>query len=80
MSSLIIRWSKKERDWIVDYPDRNGKIVGAAFFNMFSLFMAWKEKKDTTYILPDLSNKFSAYLKEAGYDPESMRITIKKLP
>ena len=31
---VTVKWSKRENDWISNYPSRNGRITGNAFFDM----------------------------------------------
>lgn len=75
---VVVKWSKKENDWISKYPEwpnRNARITGNAFFTMiqeFEKFMRsnW-EGKPTGFI------SLRQYLKDGGFDPDSFTIFVK---
>ena len=73
---VTLKWSKRERDWIIHYPNKAGATVGSAFFDMirkFDEFMSrdW-EGKPTGY------TDFREYLSNAGYNPDTFQIIVKK--
>ena len=74
----IIKWSKKERDYEVHYPDRNGRIIGKAVFGMIN---RWEDfmRKDWQGNPTDFKD-FRTYLREGGYNPDTFKITIEPYP
>lgn len=76
MQKLTLKWSKKEKDWVCDYPDNAGKNISGGLFVMirkYEDFMSvdW-QGKPTDYI------GFRETLDKMGYDPDSFKITVKK--
>lgn len=71
----VIKWSKKEKDWIVIYPNRNGRIFGHNMFVMIEKFNEFKSKdwqgNPTGYI------DFRQHLISGGFDPDTFTITVK---
>lgn len=63
----IVKWSKKENDWVCHYPDRNGRIFGN---NIFSMIKDWEKF---------MREDFREHLRKGGYDPDSFRVSVKKL-
>lgn len=41
---VSLRWSKREKDWVVKYPNRNGRAVGNSFFTMITQFERFMSK------------------------------------
>lgn len=71
---VTVKWSKREKDWQSKYPEwpnRNARIVGNAFFTMIRLYedqmrpMGYKDFRD--------------YLTKAGLDPDTFTITVTPL-
>lgn len=77
---VTVKWSKKENDWVSRYPEwpnRNGRITGNAFFSMiqeFEKFMSknWEGKPTGFTNLRD-------YLISGGFDPDTFTITVNAL-
>lgn len=75
---VIVKWSKKENDWISKYPEwknRNAKIAGNAFFTMIDQFEKlmrtnW-EGKPTGFV------NLRQYLIDGGFDPDTFVISVK---
>lgn len=76
---VTVKWSKKENDWISNYPDcenRNARITGNSFFTMitkFEEFMStnWEGKPTGFTNLRD-------YLSNGGFDPDTFTISVKE--
>lgn len=73
---VTVKWSKRENDWISNYPSRNGRITGNAFFDMiqkFEEFMSkdWQGKPTEFTNLRD-------YLSNGGFDPDTFTISVKE--
>ena len=74
---VIVKWSKREKDWLSKYPEwenRNARITGNAFFNMikkFEEFMSkdWQGKPTGFTNLRD-------YLSKGGFDPDTFTISV----
>ena len=64
---LVIKWSKREDDFAVKYPNLNGGKLGYAL--MISLYRGL----DVIY-----QKKLIAMLDEMGYDYTTLKITIKR--
>ena len=65
---VIVKWSKKENDWISKYPEwenRNARILGNNFFNMISEFEKWRGE--------DLRKTIS----NAGFNPATFTISVE---
>ena len=65
---VTVKWSKKENDWISNYPEqknRDARILGNNFFNMISEFEKWKEE--------DLRKTIS----DAGFNPDTFTISVE---
>ena len=65
---VTLKWSKRERDWIVNWPEwknGNARILGNNFFTMIQEFEKWKGE--------DLRKVIS----DAGFDPDSFTISVK---
>lgn len=75
---LIVKWWKKEQDWAAFYQNRNSRILGRVFCQMISDFEE-RMKIDWQGNPTDFKD-FRQYLINAGFDPDSLRITIKELP
>lgn len=75
---VTVKWSKKEKDWVSRYPEwpnRNARITGGAFFDMirkFEEFMSkdWEGKPTGFTNLRD-------YLSSGGFDPDTFTISVK---
>ena len=68
MSKVVLKWSKKQNEFIAKYPamqNRNGSIVAKAFLYMMTDF----EKS--------IKNDLRTYLTEGGFDADSFTITVK---
>lgn len=71
---VTVKWSKKENDWQSRYPEwpnRNARIVGNAFFTMIRNY--------EEFMKPSGYADFRDYLTKAGFDPDTLTITIKAL-
>lgn len=76
-AKVTVKWSKKENDWRSKYPDwqnRNARIIGNSFFTMIQKFEElmrkdWEGKPTGFTTLRD-------YLSNAGFDPDSFRISV----
>jgi hypothetical protein len=71
---VVVKWSKKENDWLSKYPNRNGRITGNSFFTMikqFEEFMSkdWQGKPTGFTSLRD-------YLSDGGFDPDTFTISV----
>lgn len=67
---IQLRWSKKENDWLFNYPDNAGKSMMGVFFDMVK----------TTGHRTDWEQGLMTMLTERGYDYRTLRITCDKLP
>lgn len=70
---VTVKWSKRENDWQSKYPEwpnRNARIVGNAFFTMIRLYEEQFAQKSGYKDLRD-------YLDKAGLDPDTFTITVK---
>ncbi len=73
---VTVKWSKRENDWISNYPSRNARITGNSFFDMiqkFEEFMSkdWQGKPTEFTNLRD-------YLSNGGFDPDTFTISVKE--
>jgi len=71
---VTVKWSKREKDWQSRYPEwpnRNARIVGNAFFTMIRQY--------EEFIKPAGYTDFRDYLSKAGFDPDTLTITVKAL-
>ena len=64
---VVVKPNKKCTDYICKYPNRNGRILGNNIFTMIQQFEDWKGAKLTDVI------------RNAGYDPNTLKITVKTL-
>lgn len=78
---VTVKWSKKENDWqsrFPEWPNRNAKITGNAFFSMIQKF---EELKRTNFAgEPTGFKSLREYLKEGGFDPDTFTISVYALP
>ena len=65
---IILRWSRKENDWLFDYPDSAGRSLMGPFFDMMK----------TTGHRTDWQQDLKPMLEEQGYDYTTLKITVKK--
>lgn len=68
---VIVKWSKREKDWLSRYPEwenRNAKILGNNFFMMISEFEKWK------------GEHLRKVISDAGFDPDSFTISVTAKP
>ena len=73
---VTVKWSKKENDWISNYPSRNGRITGNAFFNMirkFEEFMStnWEGK-------PTGFTNIRDYLSSGVFEQDKFTLSVKE--
>lgn len=75
---VIVKWSKKENDWVSRWPEwknRNAKIVGNNFFTMIQEYEKLKSKdwegKPTGFV------SLRQFLSDAGFDPDTFTISVK---
>ena len=64
---VIVKWSKKESDWVSKYPEwenRNARILGNNFFTMIEEFEKWKGES----LIQVLIN--------GGFDPDTFTISV----
>lgn len=73
--ALILKWSKRERDIVCNYPD-NGKHDAALAFNCFG----GKRHHPLPYPQGVWDDSFFDELKARGYDITTLRFSIKKNP
>lgn len=66
---LVLKWSKRQRDWLVNYEDRAGKHLCGVLFDMVK----------TTGHRVDWQQDLKTILTEKGYDYTTLKITCKKL-
>jgi hypothetical protein len=69
---VTVKWSKKGKDWQSRYPEwgnRNARIVGNAFFTMI--------RRYEEFMQPSGYIDFRDYLTKAGFDPDTLTITVK---
>lgn len=71
MKNFIFKWSKKERDWWWWYPSRTGKVIGGIFGHAMKDMDKWVQSLGVDY------KDFRDYLDKSGYDPDSLRISLK---
>ena len=65
---IKLKWSKREKDWVFDYPDNNGKSLMGVFFEMTK----------TTGHHVDWEENLKTMLTNAGYDYTTLKITVSK--
>ncbi len=75
--AVKMKWSNREKDWEVVYPDRNGRKIGRAFCEMITEFEKlmstdWAGK-------PTGFKDFRRYLIDGGYDPDTLVFSVKQL-
>lgn len=68
MDKIELKWSKREDDWIFNYPDHEGATMAGPFFEMV---------KTTGYRI-DWKEKLGKMLEDRGYDYKTLKITCKK--
>ena len=75
---VVVKWSKKEKDWQSRYPEwpnRNARITGNMFFNMIRVLEEHMSKnwegKPTEFI------SLRDYLEKGGFDPDTFTISVK---
>jgi hypothetical protein len=66
--AIKLKWSKRENDWLFDYPDNNGKSLMGVFFEMTK----------TTGHRVDWEEDLKTMLTNAGYDYTTLKITVSK--
>lgn len=74
-NEIKLKWSKKEEDWEVNYPE-GGKNLGTSLFHMirkFEFFMSYDFEGQRTNF-----KSLRSFIEENGFDPNSFTITIKK--
>lgn len=67
-SKIELKWSKREKDWIFNYPDNDGCSLMGVFFEMTK----------TTGHRTDWQEELKDMLEERGYDYTSLKITVNK--
>lgn len=75
---VIVKWSKRENDWITIYPEwenRNGRITGQAFFEMIRRFEDFMSKDYQGK--PTKFTNLRDYLSSGGFDPNTFTISVK---
>jgi len=65
---IELRWSKRERDWLFNYPDNAGCTMMGVFFDMVK----------TTGHRTDWQQELKKMLEERGYDYTTLKITCQK--
>lgn len=68
---VTIKWSKREKDWLSQYPEwknRSARILGNNFFTMISEFEKWK------------GEELRKVISDAGFDPDSFTISVTAKP
>jgi hypothetical protein len=65
---IKLKWSKRENDWVFDYPDNSGKFLMGVFFEMMK----------TTGHRVDWEENLKTMLTNAGYDYTTLKITVSK--
>lgn len=66
---IKLSWSKKENDWVFDYPDNSGHTMAGVLFEMIK----------TTGHRIDWEEDLMTMLSERGYDYKTLKITCNKL-
>jgi len=66
---IQLRWSKKENDWVFNFPDNTGKTMMGTFFDMV------KVETPTN----DGDKGLIDMLTERGYDYRTLNIICEKL-
>jgi len=66
--AIKLKWSKRENDWIFDYPDNKGESLMGIFFDMMK----------TTGHRTDWEEDLKTMLTNAGYDYTTLKITVSK--
>jgi hypothetical protein len=79
---LKIFWSKKENDFMIQYPRRcDGSFIQFKFFHRQMIFDLIKYNTETirnSNVLPyDKENDFIEELEKRGYDKKSMKFEIR---
>lgn len=64
-----LKWSKREKDWIFNYPDLKGSTLTGIFFDMVK----------TTGHRTDWDEDLKTLLTNRGYDYTTLKITCKKI-
>lgn len=65
---VVMAWSKKEGDWIIKWPDREGKTLSGPFFDMTK----------TTGHRIDWGEPLLKILEDRGYDATTFQISVQK--
>jgi len=75
---VTLRWSKKENDWICEWPEwenRSAKAIAGGFFDMIQKFEEFMSKdfegRPTGFVT------FREYLLSGGFDPDTFKITVE---
>ncbi|WP_370398399.1 hypothetical protein [Tenacibaculum dicentrarchi] len=95
MKGFRLRWSRKEKDWLFEYNDKEGKSLMSLFFDMLKIEenIPWIKKKFVNGDYESNPIKVGGYvdipkedrktlkdmLTERGYDYKTLRITCKRL-
>jgi len=69
MNKLTLKWSKREKDWLCNYPDNAGSSLMGVLFDMTNV-----NKHRTQY-----DQDLKTMLTEHGYDYTTFKITVDKL-
>lgn len=68
-TTVKLSWSKREKDWIFDFPDWLGRGLSGPFFDMTK----------TTGHRTDWERDLKTMLTDHGYDYKTFKITVEKL-
>jgi hypothetical protein len=75
-NTLLVRWSKKERDVMFFYPDRPSKGLIYNYLHCSHKSEQWNSETCKMEIKDQKS--FIKALEDAGYDITTLRFSIKK--
>ncbi len=68
-NKIELKWSKREKDWIFNYPNWDGGTLTGVFFDMVK----------TTGHRTDWKEELKTLLANSGYDYTTLKITCKKI-
>ena len=82
-AGLCVRWDKKQNDWLVSWDKRKpdgGMILRALDAVRCSIAELHPDAQQTVHPLDkDMDKLFREELIRRGFDPESLRITIRRM-
>ena len=76
MEKVVLKWSKKNKDWVCDYPNNNGRTIGGDLFMMIRKYNDYVSKDDNGN--PTNHPQLRQHLEALGYDADTFTISVKK--